>query len=65
MICVPLSIDPPLHRRRVGFFTHHREFDVSKAKRLLGFAPRVEVRAGIQRTARWYASQGYLAPLPA
>lgn len=63
MICVPLGIDPPLHRRRVGFFTHHREFNISKARRLLGFEPRVSVREGIERTARWYASQGYLSPI--
>jgi dihydroflavonol-4-reductase len=57
---VPLRINPPLHRRRVGFFTHHREFDISKARRLLGFAPRVTPAEGIARTIRWYADQGYL-----
>jgi dihydroflavonol-4-reductase len=60
MLCVPLRIDPPLHRRRVGFFTHHREFDISKARRLLGYAPRVTPAEGIARTIRWYADQGYL-----
>ncbi len=63
MLCVPFGIDPPLHRRRVGFFTHHREFDISKAKRLLGYAPVVSVRAGIERTVNWYAQQGYLDPI--
>jgi dihydroflavonol-4-reductase len=60
MLCVPFGIEPPLHRRRVGFFTHHREFDISKARRLLGFAPGVTVAEGIRRTTRWYAEQGYL-----
>jgi dihydroflavonol-4-reductase len=60
MLCVPFGIDPPLHRRRVGFFTHHREFDIGKARRLLGFAPRVSVREGIERTIRWYVSKGYM-----
>ena len=64
MVCVPLRIDPPLHRRRVGFFTHHREFDIGKARRLLGFAPRVSVREGIERTVRWYGAQGLMAPIP-
>ena len=64
MICVPLRIDPPLHRRRVGFFTHHREFDIGKARRLLAFAPTVSVREGIERTVRWYAETGYM-PQPA
>jgi nucleoside-diphosphate-sugar epimerase len=61
MLCVPLGIDPPLHRRRVGFFTHNREFDISKAQRLLGYEPRVSVSEGIRRTARWYRDNGYLA----
>jgi nucleoside-diphosphate-sugar epimerase len=61
-ICVPLRIDPPLHRRRVGFFTHHREFDCSKAARLLGYSPAVSAAAGIARTAAWYGAAGYLEP---
>ena len=63
-ICVPLRIDPPLHRRRVAFFTHHREFDCSKAARLLGYAPKVSPAEGIARTAEWYRTAGYLAGAP-
>ncbi len=59
-ICVPLRLDPPLHRRRVHFFTHHREFDCSKAARLLGYAPRITPAEGIARTAEWYRAGGYL-----
>ena len=62
MLCVPFGIDPPLHRRRVGFFTHHREFDIGKARRLLGYNPRVSVREGVERTVKWYAANGYLKP---
>lgn len=59
-ICVPLRIEPPLHRRRVHFFTHHREFDCSKAARLLGYSPKVMPAEGIARTAQWYQAAGYL-----
>ena len=59
-ICVPLRIDPPLHRRRVSFFTHHREFDISRARRLLGYVPRVTAAQGIARCAAWYRTQGLL-----
>ena len=59
-LCVPLRIDPPLHRRRVAFFTHHREFDCSKAERLLGYAPKVSPAEGIARTAEWYRAAGHL-----
>ena len=33
----PLKINPPLYRRRVDFFRKTRAFDISKAKRDLGF----------------------------
>lgn len=60
MLCVPFGIEPPLHRRRVGFFTHHREFDCSKAQQRIGYAPRIGPAEGIRRTAQWYAQQGLL-----
>jgi dihydroflavonol-4-reductase len=62
-VCVRLCIEPPLHRRRVGFFTHHREFDISKARRLIGYDPSVTLADGVRRTAAWYAAAGLLAPL--
>ena len=64
MACVPFGIDPPLHRRRVGFFTHNRHFDIGKAVRMLGYAPRVDTRQGIERAIRWYASHGHMPPRP-
>lgn len=63
MLCAPLHIEPPLHRRRVGFFTHHREFDIGKAQRVLGYEPRVGLTEGVRRTATWYAATGLLEPL--
>jgi dihydroflavonol-4-reductase len=62
-ICIRLRVEPPLHRRRVGFFTHHREFDITKARQLIGYEPRVPLVEGLRRTAAWYAAKGLLAPL--
>lgn len=62
VMCVPFGIRPPLHRRRVGFFTHQRAFSISKAQRLLGYAPSVNLDEGLRRTADWYRTQGYLRP---
>ncbi len=56
-ICRPLGIDPPLHRRRCEFFTKARAFSNDKAKRLLGFDPKVTLEDGIRRTAAWYREQ--------
>lgn len=59
-ICRPLGIQPPLYRRRVDFFTHHRSFDVSKAERVLGFRAEVPLEEGLRRLADWYRSEGLL-----
>ena len=59
-ICVPLGIEPPLHRRRVDFWTKSRAFTIDKARRLLGYDPKVGLDEGIARTAAWYREAGWL-----
>jgi dihydroflavonol-4-reductase len=59
-ICVPLGLEPPLHRRRVDFWTKSRAFTIDKARRLLGYAPKVDLDEGIARTAAWYREAGWL-----
>ncbi|WP_259942330.1 NAD(P)-dependent oxidoreductase [Jannaschia sp. W003] len=63
--CRPFGIDPPLHRRRVSFFTKARAFSVDKAKRLIGYEPQVPLAEGLRRTAAWYRAEGHLRPAPA
>jgi nucleoside-diphosphate-sugar epimerase len=59
-VCVPLGIDPPIHRRRVEFFTKNRAFRIDKAKQELGYAPKVSMAEGLARTAAWYRAEGLL-----
>jgi nucleoside-diphosphate-sugar epimerase len=59
-VCVPLGLEPPLHRRRVEFWTKSRAFSIAKARRMLGYAPRVGVDEGVARTARAYREAGWL-----
>ena len=59
-ICVPFEIEPPLHRRRVDFWTKNRSFSIEKAHRVLGYAPRMDVDEGIALTAAWYRQAGWL-----
>jgi nucleoside-diphosphate-sugar epimerase len=61
-VCVPLRLQPPIYRRRVDFFTHHRAWTSRKAERLLGYRSQVAHREGLARTARWYEAHGYLRP---
>jgi nucleoside-diphosphate-sugar epimerase len=60
LACVPLGIEPPLHRRRVEFWTKSRAFSIDKARRLLGYAPAVDLDEGVARTAAWYRQAGWL-----
>lgn len=60
LVCKPLGIEPPLYRRRVDFFRKDRSFSVAKARRELGFKPKIDVRDGLAETARWYEEQGLM-----
>ena len=59
-VCVPLGLEPPLHRRRVEFWTKSRAFSIGKARRVLGYEPKVDVDEGVARTARAYREAGWL-----
>jgi nucleoside-diphosphate-sugar epimerase len=59
-LCVPFGIEPPLHRRRVDFWTKSRAFTIEKARRLLGYDPKTDLERGIALTAAWYRDAGWL-----
>lgn len=48
------GVDPPLFRRRVDWFRQNRAFDINKAKRELGYQPKVTLAEGLSKTAQWY-----------
>jgi nucleoside-diphosphate-sugar epimerase len=56
----PLPAEPPLFRRRVDWFRQNRAFDITKARRELGYNPRVDLATGLARTAEWYRENGYI-----
>lgn len=58
--CRAVGLSPPLYPRRVEFFSKDRAFDISRARRVLGFRPRVDLEEGLSRTARWYRGEGLL-----
>ncbi|MCK4765939.1 MAG: NAD-dependent epimerase/dehydratase family protein [Candidatus Aminicenantes bacterium] len=60
ILCKPFGIQPPLYRRRLDFFTKDRAFDISKARKELGYSPQVSLREGLTRTAQWYKENGLL-----
>ena len=59
-LSVPIGVEPPIYRRRVDFYTKSRAFDISRARRELGYEPRVALRHGIERTLNWYRDHGWI-----
>lgn len=59
-LCRPFGIEPPLHPRRVDWYRQNRAFRIDKAKRDLGYEPRVSLDEGLQRACEWYRREGML-----
>ncbi len=58
--CRTIRVEPPIFRRRLDFFLKDRAFDISKAKKLLGYKPSVPLNEGLKITAEWYKKRGYI-----
>jgi nucleoside-diphosphate-sugar epimerase len=59
-ICKPFGITPPIFPRRVDWYRQNRAFKIDKARRDLGYAPRVDLDQGLRATAEWYKREKYL-----
>ena len=59
-LCRPFGIAPPIFPRRVDWYRQNRAFDISRAKRDLGWAPKIGLDEGLRRTRAWYVENGYL-----
>jgi nucleoside-diphosphate-sugar epimerase len=58
--CLPAALKSaaPLTRSRLEFLLHSRQYDITKAMRVLDFAPRTGLQAGMQRTVAWLQDLG-------
>lgn len=52
--------EPPIYKRRMAFFKKSRAFSIEKAKKLLGYEPKVDLKTGIHMTAEWYLNNGFI-----
>jgi nucleoside-diphosphate-sugar epimerase len=55
-----VGIKPPVFRRRLSWYKTNRAFRIDRARKELGYQPRVSLSDGLGRTAAWYRSAGYL-----
>ncbi len=60
ILYLPLPKDPPIFRRRAAWFQMSRAFDISKAKRELGYDSKVDLDTGLAITAKWYQDNNYI-----
>ena len=60
-VCAPFHIAPPIFPRRVDWFRQNRAFSIDKAKKELGYQPKVNLDDGLKRTGEWYRNEGYLS----
>jgi nucleoside-diphosphate-sugar epimerase len=58
--CRPFGIAPPIFPRRVDWYRQNRAFKIDRARKDLGYVPRVGLDEGLARTAQWYFEHGYL-----
>jgi nucleoside-diphosphate-sugar epimerase len=58
--CKPFGINPPIFPRRVDWFRQVRAFRIDKAKRELGYVPRIGIKEGLRRTGEWYRENDYI-----
>lgn len=56
-----VGVEPPIYRRRMDFFWSDSEFDTTRARQALDWAPRVDLPEGIRRTLEDYRRMGALA----
>ncbi len=55
-----LGMQPPIYRRRVGFYTKDRQFDNRKVRELLDYQLIFDNETGLAETAKWYQAQGII-----
>jgi 2-alkyl-3-oxoalkanoate reductase len=56
----PFGVAPPIFPRRVDWYRQNRAFKIDRAKRELGYLPRIGLDEGLRRTYEWYRAERML-----
>ncbi|CCN36300.1 putative 3-beta hydroxysteroid dehydrogenase [Vibrio nigripulchritudo SO65] len=54
---LPNRPEPKITRYSAGLFHYHQTLDISRAKALLGYQPKISIKEGIQRYVSWRENQ--------
>ncbi len=54
---IPSMTEPRLTRYSAAMFHYHQTLDISKAKKILGYTPKISLAEGIERYGHWYKGQ--------
>jgi nucleoside-diphosphate-sugar epimerase len=57
-VCTAVHVTPPIYRRRMDFFHSDSAFDTSRARRVLGWGPKIHLNEGVARTLDAYRKAG-------
>ncbi len=52
--------EPPLFPRRVDWYRQNRGFSIAKAKKDLGYEPKINLDEGLRLAYEWYKANGFL-----
>jgi len=59
-VAILLSRPVLMVSKKVNFFVKDKRYEIAKAKRILGYKPRVSLKEGIARTIDWYNERNLL-----
>ena len=55
-----IGFSPPLTQSRVLMLSRNWGYSIEKARKLLGYNPKMDLREGLRLTVQWYREQGWL-----
>ena len=59
-VCKPFKVTPPIFPRRVDWYRQNRAFKIDRAKKELGYDPKIGLDEGLRRTGIWYRENGFI-----